>query len=251
MIKKSILTLVFMAVIGWVSAQSLQFEMDGRVFANNEVYVCEDTPTSWGEIELKMQLRNLTNNQLEVVVEKEYVKIVDGTTNTFCWGSCLGPEAFITRPMTMEPNALSADGDLSFHYQVDPNYSDDESSYIVGTSVIKYYAYLADNTDDKVCIEIWFGYGASGIDENKISFGHAYPNPASSMVHFNYQLPATGNVSVSVYNLLGQEVLIQQLDGMEGQASLSVADLTDGIYFCNLKVNGRAVKTEKFVVKKY
>lgn len=251
MIKKSIFTLVFMAVMSWVSAQSIQFEMDGRVFANNEVYVCEDTPTSWGEIELKMQLRNLTNNQLEVVVEKEYVKIVDGTTNTFCWGSCLGPEAFITRPMTMEPNALSADGDLSFHYQVDPNYSDDESSYIVGTSVIKYYAYLADNTDDKVCIEIWFGYGASGIDENKISFGHAYPNPASSMVHFNYQLPATGNVSVSVYNLLGQEVLSQQLDALQGQATLSVADLTDGIYFCNLKVNGRAVKTEKFVVKKY
>lgn len=251
MIKKSIFTLVFMAVMGWVSAQSIQFEMDGRAFANNEVYVCEDTPTSWGEIELKMQLRNLTNNQLEVVVEKEYVKIVDGTTNTFCWGSCLGPEAFITRPMTMEPNALSADGDLSFHYQVDPNYSDDESSYIVGTSVIKYYAYLADNTDDKVCIEIWFGYGASGIDENKISFGHAYPNPASSMVHFNYQLPATGNVSVSVYNLLGQEVLSQQLDAIQGQATLSVADLTDGIYFCNLKVNGRAVKTEKFVVKKY
>ena len=117
--------------------------------------------------------------------------------------------------------------------------------------MIKYYAYLADNADDKVCIEIWFGYGASGIDENKISFGHAYPNPASFMVPFNYQLPTTGNVSVSVYNLLGQEVLSQQLDALEGQAALSVADLTDGIYFCNLKVDGRAVKTEKFVVKKY
>ena len=143
MIKKSIFTLVFMAVIGWVSAQSLQFEMDGRVFANNEVYICEDAPTSWGEIELKMQLRNLTDRQIDVVVEKEYVKIVDGTSNTFCWGSCLGPEAFTTRPKTMEPNAVSVDGDLSFHYQVDPNYSDDETSYIVGTSVIKYYAYLA------------------------------------------------------------------------------------------------------------
>ena len=251
MIKKSIFTLAFLAVMGWVSAQSLQFEMDGRVFANNEVYVCEATPTSWGEIELKMQLRNLTDKQLNVVVEKEYVKIVDGTTNTFCWGLCLGPDGFSTRPVVMEPNAISADGDLSFHYHVDPNYSDDESSDIVGTSVIKYYAYLAENTDDKVCIEIWFGYGASGIDENKISFSHAYPNPASSLVHFNYQLPATGNVSVSVYNLLGQEVLSQQLDALQGQAVLSVADLTDGIYFCNLKVDGRAVKTEKFVVKKY
>ncbi len=249
MIKKSIFTLVFMAVMGWVSAQSLQFEMDGRVFANNEVYICEDAPTEWGEIELKLQIRNLTDQQLNVVVEKDTVKIVNGTTNYFCWESCLDANATISRPKVLEPNAV--DDGLSFHYQVDPNYSDDESSYIVGTSVIKYYAYLADNADDKVCIEIWFGYGASGIDENKISFGHAYPNPASSMVHFNYQLPTTGNVSVSVYNLLGQEVLSQQLDALEGQAALSVADLTDGIYFCNLKVDGRAVKTEKFVVKKY
>ena len=84
MIKKSIFTLAFLAVMGWVSAQSLQFEMDGRVFANNEVYVCEATPTSWGEIELKMQLRNLTDKQLNVVVEKEYVakKDSDGDTPT-------------------------------------------------------------------------------------------------------------------------------------------------------------------------
>lgn len=251
MYKKSIFTLVFLAVIGWVSAQSLQFEMDGRVFANNEKYICETTPNDWGEIELKMQLRNLTDKPLEVVVEKEYVKIVDGTTNTFCWGSCLGPDGFVTRPVTMEPYAVSQDGELSFHYQVDPTYSGDEASYLAGTSMLRYYAYPADNTDNKTCIEIWFAYGASSIDENKISFSHAYPNPASSMVHFNYQLPSTGNVSVSVYNLLGQEVMSQQLDAMQGQAVFSVADLTEGIYFCNLKVDGRAVKTEKFVVKKY
>ena len=31
MIKKSIFTLAFLAVMGWVSAQSLQFEKDGYV----------------------------------------------------------------------------------------------------------------------------------------------------------------------------------------------------------------------------
>ena len=111
MFRKSIFTLAFLAVIGWVSAQSLQFEMDGRVFANNEVYICEDSP-NWGEIELKMQLRNLTDRQLSVIVEKDPVKVVDGTTNYFCWGSCLGPDAISTRPVLMEPNAVSGNGDL-------------------------------------------------------------------------------------------------------------------------------------------
>ena len=251
MIKKSIFTLAFLAVMGWVSAQSLQFEMDGRVFANNEVYICEDAPNEWGEIGLEMQLRNLTDKQLNVIVEKDTVKVVRGTTNYFCWGSCLDPGATTSRPKLMEPNELSGYSEPSFHYQLDPNYTGDVASYPVGTTVIRYYAYIAETPADKVCLEVWFAYGASSIDENKISFGRAYPNPASSLVHFNYQLPATGNVSVSVYNLLGQEVLSQQLDALQGQAVLSVADLTDGIYFCNLKVDGRAVKTEKFVVKKY
>mgnify|MGYP007133771127 CR=1 FL=1 len=32
MVKKSIFTLVFLSVMGWVSAQSLQFEWNGHVY---------------------------------------------------------------------------------------------------------------------------------------------------------------------------------------------------------------------------
>ncbi len=38
---------------------------------------------------------------------------------------------------------------------------------------------------------------------------------------------------------------------MQGQVVLPVDNLNDGIYFCSIKLNGRAVKTEKFVVKKF
>ena len=251
MVKKSIFTFVFLALVAYVSAQTLQFELDGRVFANNEALICDVTPNEWGEMEQKMQLRNLTDQPIDVIVEKEYVKIVEGTTNMFCWGSCLDANAFVTRPFTIEPMSVSLDGLLSFHYQVDPTYSGDPASCLVGTTIVKYYAYTSEAPDDKVCIEIWFAYGAQSIDENKVNFGHAYPNPAASVVRFNYELPSAGNASVSVYNLLGQEVLTQELSNLQGQAVLSVADLTDGIYFCNLKVDGCAVRTEKFVVKKY
>ncbi len=249
--KKTIFTLMFLAVMGWVSAQSLQFELNGRVFADKEVLICDSMPNSWGEIELKMQLRNLTNETLSVVVEKEYVKIVEGTTNMFCWGSCLDPGVFVTRPKTMEPNSVSTDGDLSFHYQVDPTYSGESENCLVGTSIIKYYAYPENAPESKVCLEVWFAYDAKGLDENKVSISHAYPNPASSMVRFNYELPSAARASVSVYNLLGQEVLQQDLNALNGQVVFSVADLNEGIYFCNLRVDGRTVKTEKFVVKKY
>jgi hypothetical protein len=251
MIKKLFFTLAFLAVAGWVSAQSLQFEMDGRVFANNEVLICDSEPSSIGELALEMQIRNLTNETIPVVVRKEYVKIVEGTENTFCWGLCFGEPTFESRPVDLGGNAVSMTGELSFHHQLDLEYTGNHDNFVVGTSVVRYYAYPSKDPDNAVCIEVWFAYGAEGVDENKVSFGHAYPNPASSVVRFNYQLPAAGNASVSVYNLLGQEVMNQELSNMQGQAVLSVADLNEGIYFCNLKVNGRAVKTEKFVVKRF
>ena len=55
---------------------------------------------------------------------------------------------------------------------------------------------------------------------------------------------------LTVYNLLGQEVMNQPVSGFHGQVSFAVDDLTEGIYFCNLTVNGRAMKTEKFIIKK-
>ena len=60
----------------------------------------------------------------------------------------------------------------------------------------------------------------------------------------------SSSVPCRVYNLLGQEVAKHQVNSLQGRLSISVADLNDGIYFCNLFVNGCAVKTEKFVVKK-
>lgn len=251
MIKKTIFTFAFMALMACASAQTLQFELEGRVFANNEVYICPSEPNGIGELLQEMQIRNLTNDSLLVVVKKEEIKMVEGTENSFCWaGSCLPSTVFESRPWTVAANSASLVGELSFHHQIDPTFSGEAANFLVGTSIVRYYAYPVNEPDNTACIEMWFAYGAESVKENEVSLGHAYPNPASSLVRFDYRLSERGNVSVSVYNLLGQEVLNQTLDAMQGQAVLSVADLNDGIYFCNLKVNGRAVKTEKFIVKK-
>ena len=252
MIKKSILTLAFIAVMGCISAQSLQFEYDGHVYAQGETVVCTHVE-SWGEIIQEMQIRNLSDVALDVMIMREIVQIVDGTENSFCWGSCFAPSVDVSpRPQVLEAGTVSDEGLLSFHQVIDPTYSGDPSNFITGTSIVKYYAYPASDEDDKVCIEVHFVYDPEGAAEHPIAnFGKAYPNPASSTVCFDYNLSKAANASVVVYNLLGQEVMSQQLNGLQGTASLSVADLNDGIYFCILKVDGSTVNTEKFVVKKY
>ena len=251
MMKKSIFTLVFFAVMGWVSAQSLQFELNGTIYADGQTIICTDVD-DFGEMVQHMQIRNLTNEPVSVFIKKEHVVIVEGTANSFCWGSCYTPDVFVCpRPMTLEANAISNENDLSFHHQIDPEFSGDPSNFIIGTSVVKYYAYPEFAEDQKVSIEVWFAYNADGVAENHhVSIGHAYPNPASSVVRFNYELGTAANVEARVYNLLGQEVMRQSLNGLQGQVAFSVAELNEGIYFCNLTVDGQALKTEKFIVKK-
>lgn len=233
---------MLMAVIGCVSAQSLRFEWDGTAYEDGAVVVCENDEYEIGEYIQHMQIRNLTSGNLNVVVEKEVMENLESTMNWFCWGMCFGPDTYVsTSGLLVEANSLNTD-DLTFHVMFEEP--------VFGYVVMKYYAYDERNPDEKVSIIVKFHRSGNGVIDNSrpMEMSRAYPNPASSMVHFNYS--CEGNLTAVVYNLLGQEVTRQELNANSGQMSISVADLQDGIYFCTMKVNGRAVATEKFVVKK-
>ena len=245
MIKRSILTLMFMAVMGWVSAQSLQFEWDGHVYTEGETIECTNDEYGFGELIQHMQLRNVTSNDLSVVIKKEDVENPEGVMNSFCWGEhCYGPDTYVSpNPVVIPANSITGEADLSFHAMFDEN--------VFGKVQVRFSAYEERHPEDAVTINVVFHRSGEGIHEvGAVRFGQAYPNPASSVVNFDYNINAGDRASVSVYNLLGQEVKNQQVNGMQGHLSVSVADLNEGIYFCKLFVNGSAVSTEKFVVKK-
>ena len=236
MIRKSILTLMLLAFIGGVTAQNLQFEYEGHVFANGEEITCTNDEYGYGEIIQHMEIRNLTNNDLGVVIEKEVIEDLEGTMNMFCFGNCYGPDVFVGAPVSVPAQSVSTE-DLSFHVFFDA---------MEGVVRVKYYAYAQEDPDNKISIVVKFCYGpGAAVSETVATMGHAYPNPASSVVRFNVQ--GVENANISIYNLLGQEVLSQDVEA--GQVSISVADLNEGIYFCNLKVNGQTVSTEKLIVK--
>lgn len=243
MIKRSIFTLMFLAVMGWVSAQSLQFEWDGHAYTEGETIEC-NTPTEWGEYLQDMQIRNLTGQDLNVLVKKEVIEDLEGVSNFFCWGLCFGPDTYVSpNPVAVPANSVTSVGALSFHAMFDEN--------VFGKVQVRYSAYDERHPEDAAIINVVFHRSGEGIQEvSAVRFGQAYPNPASSVVNFDYNINASDRASVSVYNLLGQEVKSQQVNGMQGHLSVSVADLNEGIYFCKLFVNGSAVSTEKFVVKK-
>lgn len=242
MMKKSIFTLILLTLMGYVSAQTLQFEWEGTVFDEGETIECTNDEFGFGEYIQHMQVRNITSEPMKVLVEKEIIQDLDGVMNSFCWGMCFGPDIYVSPDAIDIPAGEVNTDELSFHAL----YPED----VYGDVIIKYYAYEERNPDQRISIIVRFRKSGVGVTENAytMTLGQAYPNPATNTVSFNYSFG--GNLCAVVYNLVGQEVMRQELNANDGQLSFSVADLQGGIYFCTMLVDGRAVSTQKFVVKK-
>ena len=80
-----------------------------------------------------------------------------------------------------------------------------------------------------------------------------YPNPFNPVTNISYSIPLLGNVSLVIYNLLGEEVsrLVDDKQRQVGEyiASWDASNMTSGIYFYRLQA-GDFVRTRKMVLLK-
>lgn len=84
---------------------------------------------------------------------------------------------------------------------------------------------------------------------NHIGF-KLYPNPSNGQIEINYHLNASDKAELLVYNAMGKLISTYQIDSVAKQSTAIDLQLSEGIYFCRIKVNGRIVKIEKLVVVK-
>jgi flagellar hook assembly protein FlgD len=85
----------------------------------------------------------------------------------------------------------------------------------------------------------------------------SFPNPFNNQAVIRYRLEKTADVSLAIYNLLGQRVRTL-VRGKEQSGSVTViwdgkddrgGDLSSGIYFCRLQA-GESSQTKKLVLLK-
>ncbi len=77
------------------------------------------------------------------------------------------------------------------------------------------------------------------------------PNPANDQVNFMVNLNEAKEVSVALYNSVGQKIEVPyNTTGIigENKISISVAELPEGIYFATVSLDGTEVSSQKFVV---
>jgi len=120
----------------------------------------------------------------------------------------------------------------------------------------------AQKDDEWEVINNWLQYGnaegSSGIAVSEPSLpaeyklGQNYPNPFNPTTKIKYSIPIAGQVSLKVYNYIGQEVATLYNGNQKAGnyiATFDGTDLTSGIYFYRLQADNVSL-TKKFILMK-
>ncbi|MEI6455252.1 MAG: T9SS type A sorting domain-containing protein [bacterium] len=242
--KKLLLITWFLSVATYLgySQSIVLFDSVTGQLANNAT-ILKSGVTNAEEIVQHLGVKNNTGAAINVMCKKAYINILEGTMNVFCWGICFGPDVFVS------PETISIDPEVT-------NFLDFSGHYIPSTfsgiSTIRYTFWVDGNPNDSACVNINFAAYPLGINnpEQKAVLSQAYPNPAVTNVGFDYTI-SNGNVpsSIIIRNVLGSVVKEEMISDASGKISFDVSNLSNGIYFYSLVVNGERIITRKMVVK--
>ena len=243
--KKLLLSLILMIFAAQLSAQSLAFKYEGEsVEPGTTINIVSDINASF-EIQFDLDIINTTDADINVVAQMEDLTNIGSTY--LCWGSRYMPGTF----EATHPVAAGSEGVFNGHVMfVDADWN----TLPIGTEVKMVYTFFDErNPEQTYTFNVNFKYQPESIiDYNSADiFSNAYPNPANNTVSFDYNMPYDVNsASVAIYNMMGQEVVRQDLNLGGSRADINVSDLNEGVYFYSLIVNNQTVKTNKLVVSR-
>jgi hypothetical protein len=236
--KKNLLFLfavIFMSSMTF--AQSLSLSYEGQSLNNATITVAGQA--SQFELVSHCDVTNLTDAPLNVKAKKIHLEMPEGTSSTFCWGLCFPPNTFES------PNYIEIEGGatlaslagFSGHYN--PNNT-------MGIARIRYTMFVEDNPNDSASFVVEYNT-TIGIEDH-VNNLNVYPNPADDQVTVEYT-SAGNDATLSIYNLVGQEVIYRNLNSMDNTLTIDVSDLSEGIYFYAVKEGNQVIETKKLVIK--
>ena len=171
-----------------------------------------------------------------------------------------GPAVSSTYPLgyyVEDYEYLSGSGDLDAHngrFCVTPDYPNGKYCYFVtlDSNLVAEYPYVigpsyygtvqAGNTGPgsghNTINEAVVSYtGSTGLQQQELDYQvNVFPNPAGEHIYVS-SLNSTGNMYFTIYDQLGQSVLITELPAGSSTSEVSVLDLSPGIYYFRINCN--------------
>ena len=249
MIKKILfITAIFSA--GFMSAQSFQ------IMDHNDVDITGTSHTEYGNGDVlgatKFHIKNLTGNTKTYTCDMQEISNVPGTDWQVCYGTnCFSATAGIATVQVIGGSNSIPGSQIDTTFKVAP-FSGFGAWTGGETATWRVKVYDPQNVSDSAsAIITWQNYGVSvkEITSKDVAL-NAYPNPATDNISVSYSIDGiTNNAQLSVFDIVDKKIKSYDLANNKNQLSINVSDLNSGVYFYSIMVEGKAIKTERVIVK--
>lgn len=209
-----------------------------------------EVPNLLSRNDIYLDIVNHSTRPISVKVRKTELSIVQGTENSFCFGTfCYdtdeSPTAFTIDELDTFSHA--SQGDQAFHISYYP-YNHPGASYI------RYTFFNELNLDDTISFvaEI-IAMPSTAIKEQSDIQILVFPNPAiGNTIHIDYNW-IDGNTKeeksiFSFTNAIGEIVTTYPIHQNSGSISINIENLSSGIYFATITKKGQSVYTKKIII---
>ncbi len=223
----------------FISYSLMLFYNDIEV-SNGEININETT--SDDEIKVVINIKNNSEETINVKVRKNVRDDIEGAENTFCLGSCFDPTV-TESPTSLTIEAGETTGSDDFYVLFLPHGNTGEAQII-------FDVYNEEFTDDMVTVTVNFTITPTSINilKKEVSIS-AFPNPAfGTSLFINYNLPQLEKVFISIYNILGVQIFNESIINTSGKIEVDINSLPKGIYLYSLESNGRKLITKKLII---
>lgn len=219
-------------------AQSFELvKEDGSAIVNDTILI--STTNVENTLVVPVYVKNLTEENLDIMVKKYDLDIVSGSDAYFCWDRCYPNDAFISA-IFLSAEANDTIKDFSGDFK--PN-------GINGLSKIMYTFFKNKTDDDSISVTIYYDIVTVGINNFELikSSISSFPNPANDILNFNYNLGHNSQGEIYIYDLVGKKVKHKQITNSENNSQINVSDLNPGIYIWTIQMDGIPIKSEKLI----
>jgi len=128
---------------------------------------------------------------------------------------------------------------INYNYDVNNNITQEIDQYYSGSSYVNSnrFVYSAFSTYA----------GINGVGKSNVQL-NVYPNPATETLHLQENINTSENISISICNLQGQVLLVEQINSNDLSAGLNIAvnNFANGIYVLHA-ISDSQESSQKFI----
>ncbi len=217
-------------------SQSLVFTHNGKVLDNN-ANITESAIDEMNAIPAHAFVKNQSASAIEATLTLTVLEEPIGAQVVgFCgWGSdqCM-PVAF--------GNPYSRTTIINAGQELDPVI---EAMEVVEENTLVKTQYKLTYSEQEIILNVTFAAGTSDIKDINLN-NSLKINTGNNITEIEYNFDRNTNRQIVIYNLTGKQICSRSLT--EKQGSLSLNNISKGIYLCSIQENGNIVNTQKFIV---